>query len=655
MCSLVGYSQTFPVTGQQPGTAFPVCGSGIFKQSVVPYGANRPIDYAACHKPIDFCPFYYSFTCYQAGTLGLLITPDSATDDYDWILFDITGHDPSDIYTTLLVVTGNWSGTLGQTGAKDGGSPTFQCGSEAALNHPTFSTMPTLKKDHKYLLLVSNFSEKQSGYTLSFEGGTAVINDPNPPKLQSASVGCDKQMVTVVLDKGVRCNSLAPDGSDFVLGSAAVSIVGATGVNCSGQFDMDSIRLLLSGPLPPGSYSVKTKTGSDGNTLLSDCGDPVAEGETETFTVVDLPFTPMDKLLPPTCAAQTIQLVFSAPLLCNSIATDGSDFTITGNSAVNIIKAEGKCAGGLTDTINITLQSPITTGGNYIITLKNGTDGNTINNECGKPTPAGSTLTFTMKDTVTAAFNYQIAYGCVYDTINTIYLPANGVIQSQWNIDNVSVSSMMAPSITEHIFGLKQAEHIVSNGFCSDTATQTVNLDNALKAGFQGSREVCPKDLALFKEGSTGNLVSWHWDFGDGTSSNDQSPPDHLFPDTWAGKTYIVNLIVQNNLGCFDTASSSVLKKQSCALGVPNAFTPNGDGKNDFLYPLNAFTTSELEFQVYNRYGQIVFETRDRSQKWDGTLNGIAQPFGTYIWILRYTDGASGEKYALRGTAVLIR
>jgi gliding motility-associated-like protein len=198
-------------------------------------------------------------------------------------------------------------------------------------------------------------------------------------------------------------------------------------------------------------------------------------------------------------------------------------------------------------------------------------------------------------------------------------------------------------------------EHTVSNGFCNDTVTQTINLDNSLKAGFESQKEVCPKDVISFSESSTGNLVSWHWNFGDGTTSDVQTPADHLFPDTWAGKTYVVSLIVENNIGCFDTASMVILKKQSCAITVPNAFTPNGDGLNDFLYPLNAFSTTDLEFQVFNRFGQIVFETRDWTRKWDGTVSGTAQPVGTYVWTLRYTDGLSGQKVFLRGTSVLIR
>jgi gliding motility-associated-like protein len=650
-----GWSQTFPVPGQQPTTAFPVCGYDTFKQSVVPFGANGAIDYALCHKPPDFCPFYYSFTCYVGGTLGFVIEPDKADDDYDWMLFDITGHDPNEIFSKLLVVIGNWSGTPGTTGAKEGGSPNFECGSEAALNHLTFSYMPTLIKGHKYLLLVSNFSETQTGYTLSFGGGTAVLNDPVPPHLQSAFVGCDKNIITIVLDKKVRCNSLAPDGSDFIPSSGSYSIVSATGANCNNQFDMDTIQLMLSAPLPAGNYSVSTRTGTDGNTLLDDCGSPLATGEKKDFLVSSPQITPMDSLTPLTCAPRIIQLVFSAPMECSSIAADGSDFTISGNSVVGISRAEGICADGLTRVINITLSSPLVVGGNYLIRLKSGSDGNTINNECGLATPSGSMISFSARDTVSASFNYNIAYGCKYDTINLSYLLANGVNQWLWKIDGSISSNLLSPSIPENLFGLKKVQHTVSNGICMDTVNEIVNLDNQMKAAFQSPGEVCPKDVIRFSENSSGNLVSWYWDFGDGTSSNDQNPPAHLFPDTWAGKIYTVSLTVKNNLGCLDSVSIPVTKKQSCYISVPNAFTPNGDGKNDFLYPLNAFSAVNLEFMIFNRFGQLIFETRDWTRKWDGSINGSPQGTGTYIWTLKYTDGLTGKNVFLRGTSVLIR
>jgi gliding motility-associated-like protein len=108
-------------------------------------------------------------------------------------------------------------------------------------------------------------------------------------------------------------------------------------------------------------------------------------------------------------------------------------------------------------------------------------------------------------------------------------------------------------------------------------------------------------------------------------------------------------------LGCYDTTSSTVTKLQSCSIAVPNAFSPNGDGINDFLFPLNAFSATNLKFMVYNRYGQLVFQTQDAAHKWDGKINGAAQPTGAYFWTLQYTDGLTGNKIFLHGTTLLIR
>ena len=213
----------------------------------------------------------------------------------------------------------------------------------------------------------------------------------------------------------------------------------------------------------------------------------------------------------------------------------------------------------------------------------------------------------------------------------------------------------MSPVLIETVFGIKNLQHIVSNGFCSDTVNTQIDLDNTLKASFQTPEEICPKDVMEITNTSVGKIVDWQWDFGDGSSSKEQAPDPTLYPDTREGKTYIVKLIVQNDLGCYDTASTPVVKLQSCFIAVPNAFTPNGDGKNDFLYPLNAFMAKNLEFCIYNRYGQLVFKTQDWTHKWDGTIGGKPQPTGTYVWTLRYVDGSSGKSFFLRGTSVLIR
>ena len=649
-----GWSQTFPAKGQYPSTAFPVCGADTIKQGSVPLGFTTSIPVPGCDGYPDMNPFYYAFTCYASGYLGFVITPNDPADDYDWMLFDYTGLLPSVIYSdSTLIVNGNRSGAPGPTGANANGLTNAECSTPASESVITFTAMPALIKGHNYLLLVSHNLPKQSGYTLVFTGGTAVINNPSVPNLLSVVVDCDKKMLTVGITKFVQCSSLATDGSDFLIQTSTGSIVQAIGLNCSPQFDFDYLQLYLSDPLPPGNYSLVIQNGTDGNTLLDDCGIQAAVGEKIDFSVSSVQPT-LDSIVPPLCAPNMLQLIFTNPVECSSIAADGSDFSISGNSVVTVAGAAGNCAGATTNEVDITLSSPIVADGNYQIKLVTGSDGNTLTNACDVSAAAGSILPFSIKGAVTADFNYDIGYGCSYDTIFLNYQPSNGVNQWVWNIDTTFTSSLLDPEIAETVFGLKQVQHIVSNGICTDTANKTINLDNILTAGISSPDQVCPKSLIEFRDTSIGNIVSYFWDFGDGTNSSLQEPPDHLFPDTQSGKNYKVTHVVQNNMGCLDTVIRQITKLQSCAIAVPNAFTPNGDGKNDYLYPLNAFSVSNLEFRVFNRYGQLVFETRDWTKKWDGSINGRPQETGTYIWMLQYTDG-SGMKISQRGSTVLIR
>gem|GEM_PF-2438979 len=96
---------------------------------------------------------------------------------------------------------------------------------------------------------------------------------------------------------------------------------------------------------------------------------------------------------------------------------------------------------------------------------------------------------------------------------------------------------------------------------------------------------------------------------------------------------------------------------QSCdTLYVPTAFVPTSNEPNNrFLKPYGGGSTIQnITFKVFNRYGNIVFETHNLNSGWDGTVNGTLQDIGTYIWYLDYTQGNSKIKHS-RGTSVLIR
>jgi len=652
-------AQTCTTIGQTPPTAFPVCGTTIFNQSNVPICSSNSLYVPGCSGSgtADYAnknPFFYKFTCYVSGTLGFVITPNDLTDDYDWQLYDVTGLDPNEIFTNQnIIVSGNWAGDPGTTGASAGGANFIQCASAYTGNAPRFAKMPNLIAGHEYILLVSHFTDSQSGYSLSFGGGTASITDTTKPALKSIISSCDATKLYINLNKNMKCSSLAADGSDFIISSPGTHVISATSY-CNG-FDMDSLELQLNNPLLPGNYLVTIRDGTDGNTLLDNCGNSIPVGDSLPLAILPLAPTPMDSLTPLKCAPQSLQLVFKKNILCNTIAPDGSDFTVSGPSPVNVISAAGICTNNLTRTITVNFSAPIVLGGDYKITLKTGDDGNTIFDECSQQTPAGSSIDFNIKDTVSADFTYHVNAGCKKDTIQFMYDGKNGVDQWLWQLDYNGTSTLQNPVTYFDPFGQKTIILAVTNGFCSDTTSEIINLGNQLKAAFKTDSIICPEDSATFVNQSIGNIISYYWDFKNGNISLDQSPLSQKYPITLMENNYPVTLIVTSNIGCSDTAINNIRVLKSCYIAVPNAFTPNGDGLNDYLYPLNAFKADNLEFKVYNRLGQLVFQSADWTSKWDGTFKGQPQDPGVYVWTLKYTLRDTGKSFFLKGSAILIR
>jgi gliding motility-associated-like protein len=658
------------IPGMTPSNAIPVCGTSVFHQSVVTDCTAGNVASTGCAQTVTADQsFWYKFTCFQSGTLGFLISGISDTDDYDWSLFDITGRNPNEVFSDpSLQVSLNIYGTSGRPGAPFPNSPTgcranatgdVHCAGDAAGNTP-FNRMPTITVGHDYLLMVTNWSKSTLGYDLSFTGGSASITDPKDPHLQNARAICDGIQGAVKFNKRMKCTSLTATGSEFILSPPLANVVSATGFGCAGGFDMDSLIFTLDSPLPPGRYDIIIRNGSDGNTIKDNCDRFIPVGERIEMIVYPVFPTPMDSMRKLFCAPDELQLVFKKNMRCSSIAPDGSDFRvnmISGTSPVTVVSAEGVCsADGLSPVIKVKLSAPIQTKGAYQLILQTGTDGNTIIDECGQETPAGATLNFNTKDTVNANFTYNIKFGCQRDTIDYFHDGRNEVNIWKWNFDITRKSGLQNPSIIYGSFGQKQTQLIVSNGVCTDTSDIVpIFLDNAMNAAFEATAVVCPGDLATFKDLSTGNIVSWNWDFGNNVSSSLPNPPLQSYLPPSVTSTVFPRLIVQNNYGCFDTAVQKIIVPNNCFIAVPNAFTPNKDGRNDNLYPLNAYKATDLLFRVYNRFGQLVFETKDWTKKWDGTFKGQGADPATYVWILQYTDSDSGKRIEQKGTTILLR
>ncbi len=106
---------------------------------------------------------------------------------------------------------------------------------------------------------------------------------------------------------------------------------------------------------------------------------------------------------------------------------------------------------------------------------------------------------------------------------------------------------------------------------------------------------------------------------------------------------------------CGFTTDEISITKGVCDLYVPNAFTPNGDVKNDVFKIGFGDNVVAFEMQVFNRYGQLVFITKEKNQGWDGTVKGKMQLQGTYSWSIRYKTVAGSYWQELTGTVILLR
>ena len=574
----VSFAQVCTTLGQNPSSAFPVCGSNVFVQDSVPTCGGMVIPLPICDTdPAAYQnanPFWYKFTCFNTGTLSLMVTPDSIFDDYDWELFDVTGHDFSDIFKdSSLNVACNWSGQTGSTGADSTGTSLFECGSYykiingnyVVINPPNKSAMPTIYQGHNYVLLVSHFtSTDQYGYKLTFGtgGGTAVITDTTTPRFSNVSLKCSGSAIGIKLNKPMLCKTLATDGSDFSL-SSTTKIDSAVGHGCKYGFDMDSITVYLAAPLDTGRYIFSTKLDNSGGEITDICSTPIPVADSFwLYRTIALP-TKLDSITTPLpCAPQQLQLVFDRPMLCDSVAPDGSQFAITGPSPVTISSATTNCdSNGLTRVVFVNLASPITIGGTYKITLKDGVNFTTLVNECSIATPAGEFLNFKVVNKLTAAFSAQVRYGCKNDTLSTVFngIGKDSTTNWRWYLGDSLISKADSGFVYDTL-NPQQVQLIVSNGVCSDTNTETfASVDHSINVGFTIATDtICSNVQASFTDTSSGSIVSWQWDFGGGDTSTYQNPPSQTYPTIDSNVTYQASLVAINQVGCKDSAAHSI-------------------------------------------------------------------------------------------------
>lgn len=114
------------------------------------------------------------------------------------------------------------------------------------------------------------------------------------------------------------------------------------------------------------------------------------------------------------------------------------------------------------------------------------------------------------------------------------------------------------------------------------------------------------------------------------------------------------NLTVKDSLGCTGTSSVLVKVYKGVTYYIPNAFTPNGDGINDIFKAIAPGIKQTDYFRIYNRWGKLIFQSKNANAGWDGKYSGIPQPAAVYVWTIKGTD-VTGKPIELKGIVTLIR
>ncbi|MES2394660.1 MAG: PKD domain-containing protein [Bacteroidota bacterium] len=144
----------------------------------------------------------------------------------------------------------------------------------------------------------------------------------------------------------------------------------------------------------------------------------------------------------------------------------------------------------------------------------------------------------------------------------------------------------------------------------------------------------------------------WSWDFGDLQTALIENPPAHTYGDTG---TYLVRLITATQYACIDTAYQTVIIEPEFVFYIPEAFSPNGDLKNDTFSGKGLFI-KEYEMLIFDRWGNLTFKTTDVNEPWDGKANkgsSIAE-VDVYIYSFKITD-IKNDVYFFKGTVTLLR
>ena len=417
----------------------------------------------------------------------------------------------------------------------------------------------------------------------------------------------------------VNCNS-ANNGSVTIADPLAVTytINGPTGVqtNPNGQFSN----------LAPGFYNVIVEN-------LNGCTKDTS------FTLVEPPALQLTSWPGDTTICDGFTLPVSATGIGGSTALE---FTWYNNGTQEAVGA----------SVNLT---PTTAPTQYCVELSE---------QCGSPTVT-ECFVVDFPDDINADVVPDVTEGCYPVAVNFANnTPSNEIALVEYDFGD--------GNIIEQI-GLQGASNVYqSPGIYTVTVTTTSIYGCVYTEVYQDLITVydypvaditaSPAEASMFNPNFSFNSSNSYdatnqwWLFPGSVGGNSTSEEVEVsYPDLEIGD-YQVTLIVENDFGCQDTAYATVSVISDVVIYAPTAFTPDGDEYNqNFKVYIMGIDPYDFKMQIFNRWGELVFETNDPNQGWDGTYAGKVVPDGAYVWTIQTKDIIDDNKYTWNGQVTVIK
>jgi gliding motility-associated-like protein len=186
---------------------------------------------------------------------------------------------------------------------------------------------------------------------------------------------------------------------------------------------------------------------------------------------------------------------------------------------------------------------------------------------------------------------------------------------------------------------------IITNASGCDSTVYTSVLMNYTYYEPMPDTSKCLGDEITVYAGSGVDLVEYNW--SDGSSGPSVVTTDII--------KYQLKVTATNGCTAYDTIRVKDADCEACPVFIPTAFTPDNTGLNDDFHPVYECEFLDYRFEIFNRWGECLFHTRDPNVVWDGMYKDKAVPQDVYVWVVYYTDTRSLKPILHSGTVTLLR